>query len=190
MADEIGYVTLEEAEAYVAGALLPSARAAWDAADAATRTVALRRAHARMERYHFAGVPAEAEQTARWPRSGLVDPHGQALDDTTVPQAVKDAQCEEAVWLVQSQAQALGSSMREQLQAQGVTRVKRGDVEEQYDLTRTQARSNTALGAEALALLAPYLLRTPAAVGGLGETRRPPAHWPAGRAERTGEWGE
>lgn len=158
------YATLAEADAYMSTRLGASA---WDSASEADKLRALRGAFRRMERLPYEGTPAEAAQTAKWPREGIRDQHGEELPTDEYPCFLIEAQTEEALYLLQTQAQALGDSTREQLQAQGVTRIKMGDVEEQYDLSRMQGRSGTFLGPEALAIIGRYLRRTPARVRNL-----------------------
>ena len=55
---------------------------------------ALRMAAKALDRENFLACIATSTQTMAWPRSGVVDSEGREIPNTTVPQAIKDAQCE------------------------------------------------------------------------------------------------
>lgn len=71
-------------------------------------------------------------------------------EDTGVPEAVKHAQCEEALALLK-----YGNNTRARLQEQGVIRVDFGSVSEEYD--RNRSRTGILFSREAYELLKPYL---------------------------------
>lgn len=134
---------------------------AWTAASAGDKENALRMACARLERLLYDGDAYDASQTLRWPRSGIYDQHGTELTSSTVPQFVKDAQCWEALYLLQWSARGAGNSTREALQAQGVTSTKLGNVSEVYDRARADGPWRCDLGPAAFRLLSWYLRRVP-----------------------------
>lgn len=109
------YVTLTEAAAYLGRRLRTSA---WDSADTPTREKALKHATIVLEGLPWAGDKDDAEQTLAFPRDG---------DD--VPQAIKDAQIETALWLLTFDSEAIAH-----LAHAGVIRHGVGPV--QMDLSR------------------------------------------------------
>lgn len=48
----------------------------------------------------WAGYKATAEQSLQWPRAGMYDANLYDISDTIIPEAVKAAQAETAVWLL------------------------------------------------------------------------------------------
>jgi hypothetical protein len=159
---EYGYLSLDEADLLFAqrvdGAL-------WTAYDDSQKAAALQQAFEHIERLRYNGIPTGGQaQTTRFPRVGLIDQEGYAIDDATVPVAVQLAQCLEALALLQT-ATAI-SSQRAALQAQGVTRFTLGDLTEEYDLTAAAPAGRVILSPEAFGLLKPYLLTMGG--GGLG----------------------
>lgn len=152
------YCTLAEAAAYWAARLAP---AAWVEADDARREQALRMACGRLERYLYVGAPTGPDQRLKWPRRGVRDEHGALLESSAVPQCVKDAQAEEAAWLLMLEADG-GAQQRALLQAQGVKSVSLDGVSESYT-----GRPAPGLGNAARALVGRYFLRAPRRVRGL-----------------------
>jgi hypothetical protein len=113
------YVTLAEAEAYFATRL---GAEPWTMADAATRESALRMATRALERLRWPGARQSTAQALSWPRTGVA-----GVADGVLPQAVRDAQCEEALaWLTPA------LTRRRYLQAAGVTTAQVADAREQY----------------------------------------------------------
>ena len=134
------YVTVAEAGTYFAGRL---GAEPWIAADAATRESALRMATRALERLRWPGARQHTAQALSWPRSGVA-----WVADGTVPQPVRDAQCEEALaWLTPA------LTRRRQLQTAGVTGAQVSDAREQY----APGDAAGLLSAEARALLTGWL---------------------------------
>lgn len=99
------YVTLVDAEAYFA-----SRRddAAWESASEDEKVEALIMATARLEEEDFAGLPVypptgtspSQTQALKWPRWGAKTPDGYQYLSTVIPQPLKDACCELALVLL------------------------------------------------------------------------------------------
>lgn len=149
MALQVGidsYVTLAEANEYFAGKLYTSE---WDGADDTTKEKALKESCRKINRLAFKGVKVSEAQLLEFPRMmpvlnriGVI-----GFDDSEdVPEAVKAAQCEEALALLR-----YGTSARTRAQEQNVVRVQFGDAVEEY---RGPLKL---LSREALELLKPYL---------------------------------
>jgi hypothetical protein len=75
---------------------------AWDSLEAQQRAMYLVNAARTLDGLvEWIGVTYDSNQKMKWPRrDAYVDGH--LLDSTTVPQKVVDAQCEMAIWLMQS----------------------------------------------------------------------------------------
>lgn len=70
----------------------------------ATTTIqdqALISATAMLDRQEWVGSKTGDPQALDWPRTGVSDPEGVAVDSATVPQFIKDATCELALALIQ-----------------------------------------------------------------------------------------
>jgi hypothetical protein len=133
------YATLEEVQAYI-DARIPLA--GWDDAEAqdalvimATRTLDMmaqgRRtlvmsggvpAYYRVSR-KWTGSPATTTQRLAWPRIGMYDQNGNAIDPTSIPQALKDAVAEFA-----GQLSGGDRTLDNDVIVQGLTSVKAGSV--------------------------------------------------------------
>lgn len=61
------------------------------------KTRALIAAAKRIDQEEFAGTKASAIQALKWPRVGAKDDDGRTYPSDTIPQVVKDAQCELAI---------------------------------------------------------------------------------------------
>ena len=131
------YVTVEEATAYFASRLHSEA---WTSAVDAARQKALTMATRAIDRTPVKGVKASYDQANQFPR----------YPDTEIPQAVKDACCEEALALLER-----GDSQRRKLQAEGVVSMNIGGLSETYAV----GSSKGLLSQEARELLRPWLLR-------------------------------
>jgi hypothetical protein len=151
MAIEVGtnsYVTLEEANEYFADKLYADE---WANADDPTKEKALKEACRRINRLAFKGVKADKTQMLAFPRVMPVFNRVGVIgftEDTGVPEAVKHAQCEEALALLK-----YGNNTRARLQEQGVIRVDFGSVSEEYD----KSRIGKLYSKEAFELLRPYI---------------------------------
>jgi len=87
--------------------------------------------------YSFMGFPTDSVQSLSWPREGISDKNGNVVDETIVPQEVKDAQCELALqWIQADQLTPPGTFMTgddSDYMSGGVKRKKLGDLEIEYD---------------------------------------------------------
>lgn len=140
------YVTLTEANAYFADRLHT---AEWNSALVANQEKALKEACKRMNRLAFKGEKTDNVQLLAFPRVMPVLNRIGVIgfnSDTGIPEAVKSAQCEEALALI-----VHGNSARTKAQEQNVIRVNFGSVSEEYRAARKL------LSGEALELLKPFL---------------------------------
>ncbi len=131
------YVTAEEATTYFASRLHAEA---WTAAADVDKQKALDMATRVIDRTPVAGVKAAYNQVNQFPR----------YPDAEVPQAVKDATCEEALALLER-----GNNQRRKLQAEGVTSFTVGGLSETY---AAGVRGGGLVSQEAKELLRPWLL--------------------------------
>lgn len=129
------YVTLAEATAYFASRPHSSEWTDVSKVDD-DRENALRFAAVHMDRrYEWAGVLYLSTQAMKWPRKDFYDDEGRLLDGTSVPQAVKDAQCELALqWLWADQLTPAPTSLTRSDTSGGnqVKREKLGGLEREY----------------------------------------------------------
>lgn len=106
-ADANTYATLDEADTYHEGHLYATS---WTGATDDTKKAALVMA-TRLLDYHMAwdGWKKDLEtQRLAWPRQGLVTPEGENVDDSTIPEFLKEATAEFARWLIDSDRTAEG----------------------------------------------------------------------------------
>ena len=136
------YITLLEAETYL-DSYYPSTDArmlAWDELEDADKDIYLRRAFRCIEALPLHGRKYSVTQTTQFPR-----------DDSTylsVPAAVKNAQAELAISYLQIDTGAgLSADLleRQELQSQGVTKIKIGKLEETYDLSKVSTGSGSSM---------------------------------------------
>ncbi len=119
------YVARTDADAYLADSL--RAGAEWEFLDETTKDRALVTAARLLERQRWTGTKTVSTQAMQWPRTGAVDRDGEPIDDTTVPNAVKEAQMELAYELTADGAQETKSDTGDRTK-----RLKAGDVEVEY----------------------------------------------------------
>mgnify|MGYP001293305334 CR=1 FL=1 len=131
------YVTVEEANTYFASRLHAEA---WNAASAGDQQKALDMATRAINRTPLKGVKASYDQANQFPR----------YPDTEVPQAVKDACCEEALAILER-----GNNQRRKLQQEGVVSFSVGGLTETFVAS---ARGGGLISQEAKELLRPWLL--------------------------------
>jgi len=143
------YVTLAEAEDYFDGKLHTSE---WDNAGKTTKEKALKEACRRINRLAFKGEKADETQLLAFPRKmplfnriGVIG----FTTDTGIPEEVKQAQCEEALALLER-----GNSQRRKLQQEGVQSFTLGNMSETY----APGAGKGLLSQEARELLRPWLL--------------------------------
>lgn len=148
------YVTVDEANAYMAQRLYADA---WTDASADDKVRALVSATRALENLTFKYRPTNMLQVLQFPRTIVRGPFfyddwqfvQNTYDDTIVPQCVKDSECEEAFALLK-----YGDSERLRLQQQGVTSLTLGKLQEQYGATSSR---QGLLSADALRMMQPWI---------------------------------
>jgi hypothetical protein len=120
-ADANTYISLADADTYFEGRLSVST---WTGADDATKNAALVQAARILDSYiSWLGYKTDADQAMQWPRWGICyhgsryyecpgEPQGwiYALESDTVPQEIRDAQCELALVLISQDTQAVSDT--------------------------------------------------------------------------------
>ncbi|WP_342235238.1 DnaT-like ssDNA-binding protein [Inquilinus sp. OTU3971] len=137
------YISAADATAYFADRLYA---AEWTAASSGDKDKALIMAARQIDRLAFLGQIATAGQAMAWPRTGVTDREGRTISSTTVPQAVKDAQCEVALATLRDDPTADDGN-------RNVRRLKAGSVELEY----SGAAPTRVLPDIAASILAPFL---------------------------------
>lgn len=94
------YVTRAEATAYLTASLSASATA-WLAASPTAQDQSIIMATRYLDSQIWAGEKTSPTQTLEWPRTGVTELNGDALDSATVPQAIKNA-CMELAALIRA----------------------------------------------------------------------------------------
>ena len=136
---EIGtnsYIDIAGANEYFAGRLHAES---WAGADDSTKEKALRQATKTIDRQLLIGRKTNPEQELAFPR----------YPDTEVPEAVKEACCEEALAILE-----IGNSQRRKLQQEGVQSFSLGNMSETF----AAGAGKGLLSQEAKELLRPWLL--------------------------------
>ena len=130
------YCTIEYANEYFAGRLHAES---WGQTDESTKEKALKQATKAIDRQLLKGRKATDTQELAFPR----------YPDTEVPEAVKEACCEEALAILER-----GNSQRRKLQQEGVQSFTLGNMSETY----APGGGRGLLSQEAKELLRPWLL--------------------------------
>ena len=130
------YCTIEYADEYFKNRLHAES---WGQADESTKEKALKQATKAIDWQLLKGRKATDEQELAFPRH----------PDTEVPEAVKEACCEEALALLEK-----GNSQRRKLQQEGVQSFTLGNMSESY----AAGAAKGLLSQEAKELLQPWLL--------------------------------
>ena len=130
------YCTIEYADEYFQNRLHAES---WGQADESTKEKALKQATRAIDRQLLRGRKTNPEQELAFPR----------YPDTEVPEAVKEACCEEALALLER-----GNSQRRKLQQEGVQSFTLGNMSETY----APGAGRGLLSQEAKELLRPWLL--------------------------------
>lgn len=125
------YITPAEADAYVAARYTPAApqRTRWERLFDDDKAAYLLASCAALEALPWAGFAASEGQPLAFPRVPWGAGRLAALD-ATVPEAIKNAQAELALWMAGEGGS--GASRRAELRAQGVTAFTLGDLSESY----------------------------------------------------------
>lgn len=121
-ADANSYATAADLAAYV---LTRPFVPAWYATGTdATKEAALRMAARLLDSlFDWTGSAVDATQALTWPRNGMFTRNGFAIETTTIPTALKEAQCEFALMLAAGDRLADNDALK-----QGITSVKAGSV--------------------------------------------------------------
>ena len=85
------YISVTDADTYFGNRHYATT---WTGSD---KEKALRMAARAIDRENFLGTIATITQVQAWPRAGVVDSEGRAIDPAAIPQAIKDGQCELAL---------------------------------------------------------------------------------------------
>ena len=133
---ENSYIDIEEADEYFSGRLHAES---WGQADDVTKDKALRQATKTIGRQRLNGRKTNPSQPLVFPR----------YPDKEIPEAVKEACCEEALALLER-----GNSQRRKLQQEGVQSFTLGNMSETY----APGAGRGLLSQEAKELLRPWLL--------------------------------
>jgi len=130
------YDTQANATTYFASGMHKD-NAVWTALTSDQRDELLIEATMQIDMEHIDGGKYDTDLTSGVPDQRLRFPRVIDYDDGTtfVPLSVKEAMYEQAIWLAKYRP-ADTATTRRALQAEGVTRVKIGDVEEEYGGTR------------------------------------------------------
>lgn len=164
------YVTLAAADAYFAARFSSDA---WEDASDSDQEKALRQAARNIGRFRFVGYRSSPSQALAFPRAYPYndDPERQSAT-LAIPQSIKDAQCEEAIALLQAVADPGGdaAARRAALQAQGVTSFSTLGLSETYSSLAYQPGSQP-ISSAAYALLVRWISQT-----GQIDLDRPTAH--------------
>lgn len=124
-AQATSYVTDAEAAGYFADRLTPGG-AKWQAFSLELRRKALMQATRDLDRLRFKGRRATSTQALEFPRTGQREAHPQ------IPQAVRDATCEQAYFLLSNLDQG-GRTRAQQLRAQGTRAFTVGDHSQEFE---------------------------------------------------------
>ena len=130
------YCTIEYADEYFKNRLHAES---WGQADESTKEKALKQATRAIDRQLLGGRKTSPEQELAFPR----------YPDTEVPEAVKEACCEEALAILES-----GNSQRRKLQQEGVQSFSLGNMSETF----AAGAGKGLLSQEAKELLRPWLI--------------------------------
>lgn len=96
----MSYNTLAEANTYFSNRYGSSD---WEDADVSDLQKALSTAYKRLNQEYYMGTRTSTSQEGAFPRYGLKDRNGEWIDENTVPQDIKDAECELALALLNGQ---------------------------------------------------------------------------------------
>jgi len=99
-ADANSYCSRDDADTYHSARLHNST---WTSASDDTKDVALVMATWLLDNdFVWAGLISSTTQALRWPRSGITDQDNIYIDDDTIPDFLRDATAELAMWLIAS----------------------------------------------------------------------------------------
>lgn len=130
----------------------------WDTASVANREKALIMACQSIEKLHFNGFIATDTQALKWPRTDVLDIHGNEYSSIAYPTNLLFAQCEEALMLLKMDSDKGAASMDTRL-AQGKNKVRIDDIQIEY--SEPVKYGGNLLSQQAWDLLKPLVLQAP-----------------------------
>lgn len=150
------YVTVEEADDYFSNLLVAEA---WENAEDDIKVRALRTATSQIDSLNFIGFKLKPDQPLAFPRINrpltdmeLIKYQTRVVD---IPQDVKKATLEQALWLIKQVTQS--SNEYAEMQAQNIKSYTVGDVSISFDLERHNNAQGICLSAKTL--ISKYLVR-------------------------------
>lgn len=151
MSEVVGYVTLEEANAYVTDHFLSSnvTRVAWESLSDADKMVLLRNSYRAIEMLTFSGRKTSSAQSSAFPR----------WPSTDVPIQIKDAQIANAIVLSDESSQE-DVAYYDKLRTYGVKSYHIGNLSETFNSSKESSNTLASKGIysqEAARLLSPWL---------------------------------
>jgi hypothetical protein len=151
MSEVVGYVTLEEADAYVADHFMSSnmTRVAWESLSDADKMVLLRNSYRAIEMLAFRGRKTDTAQPSAFPR----------WPSTDVPSQIKEAQIANAIVLADESSQE-DAAYYDKLRTYGVKSYRIGNLSETLNASEAEANASSCKGIyspEAKRLLSPWL---------------------------------
>lgn len=152
MSGVVGYVTLEEANEYVANHFVSSnmTRVAWESLSDADKMVLLRNSYRAIEMLTFRGRKTSSTQPSAFPRWPSMD----------VPQQIKEAQIANAISLADESTRE-DSEYYDKLRTFGVKSYSVGNLSETLNTPAEGSSSSASQGIysqEAFRLLSPWLV--------------------------------
>ena len=130
------YVSVADADAYIALRLNSSE---WTAADTATKQAALVTATSMLdEMFAWRGEPATTTQALHWPATDATDCAGGEINDATIPAAVKNATCEQALYLLKFDATQTPTAIMQGLKSASV-----GSISSEFDSAMIPAKAQS-----------------------------------------------
>ena len=148
MNEVVGYVTLEEANAYVTDHFMSSnmTRVAWESLSDADKMVLLRNSYRAIEMLAFRGRKTDSAQPSAFPR----------WPSTDVPDQIKVAQIANAIILADDSSQE-DVAYYDKLRTYGVKSYHIGNLSETLDTSAEGASTHGIYSQEAMRLLSPWL---------------------------------
>lgn len=151
MTEVVGYVTLEEANEYVADHFLSSnvTRVAWESLSGADKMVLLRNSYRAIESLTFRGRKTDKAQPSAFPR----------WPSTDVPVAIKEAQIANAIVLADESSQD-EVAYYDKLRTFGIKSYQVGNMSEALNTPAESSSTSSYQGIysqEAMRLLSPWL---------------------------------
>jgi hypothetical protein len=148
-----GYVSEADADAYHATRVDNDA---WTAADTATKETAIKNATRLLDLLKWKGSKTFEAGALRWPREGVYDLDGLAIDDQTIPTWLEQATAEYAFVLIRD------GDVTATPGSAGLERVKVDVIELEFDTERSNPTQKAGGTPDSvIAMIAPYLQGSP-----------------------------